>query len=61
MVYNKIILEAKNVSEFNENHIAQCINYLRVSGNKLALLVNFSAQKLEYKRVILEAKMPDIF
>lgn len=52
-VYDKIILEVKCVAVILDEHIAQTINYLKASGNKLALLVNFSRGKLEYKRLVL--------
>ena len=55
VVYDKIILEVKALSKgFADEHIAQCINYLKVSGNKLALLVNFGELKLNYKRIIYD-------
>ncbi len=55
VVYDKIILEVKALSRgFADEHIAQCINYLKVSKNKLALLINFGKLKLEYKRIVLE-------
>ncbi len=53
VVYDKIILEVKAVSRFADEHIAQSINYLKVSGNKLALLVNFGELKLRSKRIVL--------
>ena len=49
----KIILEVKGVNGLADEHIAQTINYLRVSGNKLGLLVNFGELKLKYKRLVL--------
>lgn len=53
VVLDKIILEIKCVSALTNEHIAQTINYLKVSGNKLGLLVNFARERLEYKRLIL--------
>jgi GxxExxY protein len=52
VVEDKIILEVKCVSSLTDDHIAQTINYLKVSGNKLGLLVNFGRNKLEYKRLV---------
>lgn len=52
VVLDKIILEIKCVSFLTNDHIAQCLNYLKVSENKLALLINFGRGKLEYKRII---------
>ena len=53
VVYDSVILELKCVKMLNDEHIAQTINYLKVSGNKLGLLVNFARGKLEYKRLVL--------
>jgi GxxExxY protein len=52
IVFGKIILEVKCVSDIVDEHMAQTINYLKVSGNKLGLIVNFARGKLEYKRKI---------
>ena len=52
VVHDKIILEVKCVSYVTDEHIAQCINYLKVSDNRLALLVNFGRGKLEYPRIV---------
>ncbi len=56
VVYDKIILELKAVSGIADEFIAQAINYLRVSDNKLALIVNFGELRLNSKRIILDKK-----
>ena len=53
VVYDKIISEIKSCKIVSESHISQCINYLKVSNNKLALLINFNKSSLEYKRIII--------
>ena len=53
VILDKIILEIKSVKEFHPKHIAQCINYLKVSGNRLCILVNFQNESLEFKRIVL--------
>jgi len=50
---DKIILEVKAVRELTDEHRAQAINYLNVSKLKLALLVNFGKDKLQYERFVL--------
>ena len=52
VVLNKIILEVKCAVSISDEHIAQTINYLKVSDNKLGLIVNFARGKMEYKRII---------
>ena len=39
--YDKILLELKAVKEINDEHRAQIMNYLKISGLRLGLLVNF--------------------
>ncbi|MGA9453439.1 MAG: GxxExxY protein [Verrucomicrobiia bacterium] len=52
--YDKIVLELKAVTVLADEHRAQVQNYLRASGMKLGLLVNFSHYpKLEYERIAL--------
>ena len=53
VVYDKIILEIKATKAIADEFIAQSINYLKVSGNKLALLVNFGELKFKSKRLVL--------
>jgi GxxExxY protein len=57
VVMDKIILEVKSVSAIVDEFIAQSINYLKVSENKLALLVNFGELKLNSKRLVLDEKL----
>ncbi len=53
IVFNSIILELKSTTEIHPSHIAQTINYLKSSGKKLGLVVNFGKERLEYKRIVL--------
>ncbi|HNP67451.1 MAG TPA: GxxExxY protein [Aequorivita sp.] len=53
VVMDKIILEIKSIEMLNDKHLAQCINYLKVSGCKLALLVNFHKDFLDHQRIVL--------
>ncbi|TDE07612.1 GxxExxY protein [Flavobacterium sandaracinum] len=57
IVFDSIILEVKTVDCFNNSHYNQCLNYLKISDNELALLVNFNATSLEYKRIINTKKL----
>jgi len=53
VVFDKIILELKCFKSITDSHIAQAMNYLMVSGNKLAIIANFNNDYLEYKRIII--------
>ena len=45
--YGKIIIELKSVSEVTDVHRAQVINYLKITGLRLALLQNFNVSTLQ--------------
>lgn len=51
--FDKIILEIKAVTALADEHRAQVHNYLKATGFRLGLLVNFSHYpKLEYERIV---------
>jgi GxxExxY protein len=51
--FDQIILEIKAVSQFTDEHRAQVHNYLKATGFRLGLLVNFGHYpKLEYERIV---------
>ena len=53
VVWDKIIYEAKALEKLTDSHVKQVLNYLAASKLRLGLLVNFGADSLEWKRVIL--------
>jgi GxxExxY protein len=54
VVNGLVIVELKTIKLLNEIHIAQCMNYLRATGARVCLLINFGNPKVEVKRVILD-------
>lgn len=54
LCYEKIIVELKAVTQLADEHRAQVLNYLKATGLRVGLLVNFGHHpKLEYERLIL--------
>jgi GxxExxY protein len=51
--FEKIVLELKSVSGLTNEHEAQVFNYLKATQLNLALLINFGASSLQYKRIVL--------
>jgi GxxExxY protein len=51
--YDKIIVELKAISKFENINNAQVINYLKATNYKLGILCNFGEQRLNYKRLVL--------
>jgi GxxExxY protein len=50
VVEESVIVELKAAKAFDEVHYAQCINYLKATGMKICLLINFGQPKIEIKR-----------
>jgi GxxExxY protein len=51
--FDKIIVELKAVSELIDEHRCQVHNYLKATGFRLGLLINFGSRgKLEYERIV---------
>jgi len=55
LVENTIVIEIKSVDALADIHLAQILTYLKLSGCKLGLLVNFNVAHLKegIKRVVL--------
>jgi len=53
LIENKIILELKTVDKITNIHRAQALNYLKATGLKLAIIINFKNRSLEYERLVL--------
>jgi len=52
-VFDKIILEIKHKDSIIDDHIAQTLNYQKISNYKLGIIVNFGELSLKYKRLVL--------
>lgn len=53
VVAGRLLVEIKCVEQFSNEHLAQCINYLKASGLHLALLINFRRPKVDWRRIVL--------
>jgi GxxExxY protein len=53
VISEDIILEVKAIKEFSSEHIAQILNYIKLSSSEVGLLVNFQTKSRQYKRYII--------
>ncbi|MFQ3550268.1 MAG: GxxExxY protein [Armatimonadota bacterium] len=51
-VENKILVELKAISELEDVHLAQAINYLEAYNMEVGMLLNFGNRSLQYKRLM---------
>lgn len=54
LVAGELIVELKAVRSITDDHVAQLIGYLRGSGKRYGLLINFGSPKLYVKRYVLD-------
>jgi len=52
VVNDEILLELKAVESLNNIHKAQVLNYLKATGFKLGLLINFGRERVQYERLV---------
>lgn len=52
LVEERVIIELKATKGIDDSHVAQTLNYLKASGLKTALLLNFGTRSLEIKRLL---------
>lgn len=52
VVEDRLLLEIKAASGIVKEHVAQTINYLKITGLNLGLIINFGRPKLELKRIV---------
>ena len=53
LVDRKVLVELKAAQSLEDIHIAQCLNYLKATGLKTCLLLNFGKARLEVRRLVL--------
>ncbi|BCR06715.1 hypothetical protein DESUT3_37840 [Desulfuromonas versatilis] len=52
VVQNEVIVELKAVKGLDASHFSQCMNYLKATGKRVGLLINFGTSKVEIRRVV---------
>jgi GxxExxY protein len=52
LVQNTVLVELKAVKTLDNIHVAQCLNYLKATGFKVFLLLNFGTPRVQIRRLI---------
>lgn len=53
IVFDKVIVETKTIDRIGNNERGQVINYLKITGFRVGIILNFKHAKLEWERVVL--------
>ena len=51
-VENQVLVELKVTKELDNIHMARWMNYLKATGLKICLLINFGKSKIQVKRIV---------
>ena len=51
--FNQLIVDTKTIEKITNAELGQMLNYLRITGLRVGLIINFRHQALEWKRVVL--------
>lgn len=54
-VAGRVIVETKVVERIIDDHIGQVLNYLKISGMQVGVILNFRYASLQYKKVVLQS------
>jgi len=52
--FDQIVVDTKTIEKITDHEIGQMLNYLKITGLQLGLIINFKHAKLGWKRVVLE-------
>ena len=53
IAFDQVIVDTKVVEKLGDNEIAQMIHYLKITGLRVGLLLNFKHSKLEWQRIVI--------
>jgi GxxExxY protein len=51
--YDAIVVDAKVIERITDHERGQMLNYLRITGYRVGLILNFAHAKLEWERIVL--------
>lgn len=53
IAFGQVVVDAKTIEKLGNNEKAQIINYLKITGLRVGVLLNFKHAKLEWQRIVL--------
>ena len=53
IAFNSVIVDTKVIDHITNIERAQMLNYLKITGHKVGLIINFKRPKLEWERIVL--------
>lgn len=54
IAYNAVVVDAKVIEAITDHERGQMLNYLRITGLKVGVILNFKRAKLDWERIVLD-------
>src|SRR5688572_19918721 len=54
IAYGAVVVDAKVIEAITDHERGRMLNYLRITGHKVGVILNFKRAKLEWERIVLE-------
>ena len=54
IAFNAVVVDAKVIDAITDHERGQMLNYLRITGHKVGVILNFKRAKLEWERIVLD-------
>ena len=58
VVFGKVIVDTKTIERITDHEVGRMLNYLRVTGLQVGLILNFKHAKLQSRRITLTPDSP---
>lgn len=58
IAFDAVVVDAKVIDAITDHERGQMLNYLRVTGHKVGVILNFKRARLEWERLILDPDHP---
>lgn len=53
IAFDSVVVDAKVIERITDHELGQMLNYLRITGLRVGVILNFKNAKLEWKRIVL--------
>ena len=53
IVFDEIVVEVKTIKKITNHEVGQVLNYLRLTGLRVGIILNFKYSRLQWRRLIL--------
>ncbi|MCX7044380.1 MAG: GxxExxY protein [Candidatus Sumerlaeota bacterium] len=53
IAFNQVIVDVKTIEKITDHERGQVLNYLRITGLKVGLIINFKHARIEWERLVL--------